>query len=77
MTQFGFTVGDVTRPNTKYIHSTLSEYNNIGKLDVSPSDDTNTGCKVHDAFVRNLYSQTTCIIEMLPFSNLQIEDRLH
>ena len=63
MTQFVFTVGDVTRPDKQYIHSTLSRYH-IGELNVPPSDDTNTGCTEHDAYVRNLHSQT-CILVML------------
>ena len=49
LTQFVFTLGDVT----------LSQYpQNIWELDVPPSDDTNTWCTVHDAFVRNRISET-------------------
>ena len=42
-----------------------TQYNNIWELDVPQSDDT--GCTGHNAYVRNLHSQT-CILEMLPFS---------
>ena len=55
-------------PDKKYIHSiTLSQcspYNYIWETDNwtvgPPSDDTNTGCTVHDAYVRNRVSWT-CI----------------
>ena len=66
MTKFVFTIGDVTRPDKYYNHSTLSQYNNIRELDVQPSDDTNTGSTVHDAYVRNLHSQTF-ILEMYKY----------
>ena len=40
----------------------MSQYNNIRERDVLSSDDTNTGCTVHDAFVRNRISRT-CILK--------------
>ena len=51
-------------PDKKCIPLSLCHSTYYLRAGVSPNDDTNTGCTVHDAYVRNLNSLTFILYDI-------------